>query len=730
MSSNSVILLSIRRVHFSRLLEDKKVQSTLMANIDSLKNSLELNSNEQKLRYQKTICTLQSNLDVAQKRIREMETERRTTVKTYEDKLKELNEKLSNETNRYLVLNTEMVQLKNDNATLQAQLQQSTSDGSAFKWASGASQSPISPATKSPSKKDLTMDSTDVEDLRDVLLKLERANNEVSILTNQKAALEKHIENYKEMCKVSEQKYNSDTVHLNEKIHSLEKQLRDQSNAQKNQFQTMAKLENDNNRLRDDLKTMIDNSDSSHSKIVKKCDDLENQLSQSLGTNKALKCEIDNLKSQLSDKTQSLALLSEKLETSSQKLSDGSSQVAAAESQLLEKNKEVDKMTIQVNSLNQEIDNLKALIQNNLDSYKTKEDDWRKRLDDVDSQNKILLEEIDKLGALLNKAKESCLNQSLNDSLVQGSLENPPPGTENLIEVIRHLRREKDICLAKYEVNQGECERARQKLEFTQKRVTELEAMLKEEEERHQKTYQALSQQEELQKKMDQILVLQDSNAYLRKENAQLLSDLKAEKHRQKRAEEAALKPLQDEIATLQLNAEAHSSEVQIMTDEIAKWKARNNELLERITKIDAEEHKKVLVRVKELEAKNVGLSAELKTTESKMFNINKEKNDYAEKYRASSTESNLLRTAKNALETEKASLAKQNETLKAKMEEMEKENKILKVSAEKVTSLQTRYKNLQVYAKTQLESVKVSWFDGGESRSSESFVEIFVIVI
>ena len=691
-------------------MEDKKVQSTLMANIDSLKNSLELNANEQKLRYQRTISTLQTNLDVAQKRIREMETERRATVKAYEDKLKDLNDKLSNEANNNLALNTELTHLKNDNATLQSQLQHKLSDDAAFKWTSGGMQSPVSPATKSPGKKDISPDSADVEDLRDVLLKLERANNEISILNNQKAALEKHIENYKEMCKVSEQKYNSDTVQLNEKIQSLEKQLKDQNNAQKNHFQTIVKLENDNNRLRDDLKTMIDNSDSSHSKIVKKCDDLENQLSQSLGTNKGLKCEIDNLKSQLSDKTQNLALLSEKLETSSQKLSDGSSQVAAAESQLMEKNREVEKMNIQVNSLHKDMENLKGHIQNNLESYKTKEDDWRKRLDDVNNQNKILLEEIDKLGGLLNKTKESCLNQSLNDRMILGSLDdNPPPGTENLIEVIRHLRREKDICLAKYEVNQGECERARQKLEFTQKRVSELESMLKEEEERHQKTYQALSQQEELQKKMDQILVLQESNAYLRKENAQLLGDLKAEKHRQKQAEEAALKPLQDEIATLKLNAEAHVSEVQIMTDEIAKWKARNNELLERITKIDSEENKKVLMRAKELETKTVALSAELKTTESKMFNINKEKNDFAEKYRASSTESNLLRTAKNALETEKTILVKQNETLKSKFEEMEKENKMLKVSNEKISSLQTRYKNLQVYAKNQLENCKVS---------------------
>merc|ERR1712226_390026 len=418
------------------------------------------------------------------------------------------------------------------------------------------------------------------------------------------------------MCKVSEEKYNADSNQYQEKITTLEKQLKDLSNSQKTQFQTIAGLENDNSKLREDLKAMVDNSDSSHSKIVRKCDDLESQLSQALSLNNSLKNEIEILKEQLNDRSENLSVLSGKLESSTQKLTEGKSQFASIESQLLEKSKETDRLKSQIESMGIEIEGFKSQIEFNLNGYKSKESHFNTRVKDLEHQNQILLEEIDKLGALASKTKTSILDVSLSDSISGEIPENPPPGTENLLELIRHLRREKDIYLAKSEVNQGECERSKQKLEFTQKRVTELENLLNEEEERHQKMYQALSQQEESNKKNDQILVLQDSNAFLRKEAARIQDELSAEKSRQKQAEEAALKPLKEEIEVLKVNAEAHLSEVQIMTDEITKWKARNNELLERITKIDSDENKKVLAKAKEMESKNVSLAAELKGCE------------------------------------------------------------------------------------------------------------------
>ena len=686
-----------------RLLEEKRVQSNLMANIDSLKNALEFNANDQQIRYQKAIGTLQANLDISQKKNRELETEKRNCVKDYETRLKDLGEKMNAEMEKNKQTTVELTKVKNDLATSENQLQLKISQ---------LEQSGIAVSKHNLSGQE-SMDanvsrSSQEEDLANVSMNLEKVESELEVVKTQKKTLEQHLENYKHMCAVSEEKYDADTAQQKEKIENLEKQIKELSNSQKAHFQTIANLENENTKLREDLKVMVDNSDSSHSKIVRKCDDLESQLSNALVLNNGLKNEIENLKMQLDDKTENLSVLSGQLETSTKKLSEGTSQFANLESQLLEKSKEADRFKAQIESMGIEIEGFKSQIEFNLNSYKSKEAHFTSRVKDLEQQNQILLEEIDKLGALVSKTKTSILDVSLSDSISGEIPENPPPGTENLLELIRHLRREKDIYLAKYEVNQGECERSRQKLEFTQKRVSELESMLKEEEERHQKMYQALSQQEELDKKNDQVLVLQDSNSFLRKEAARLQDELTAEKASQKQAEEAALKPLKDEIATLTLNAEAHLSEVQIMTDEITKWKARNNELLERITKIDSDENKKVLAKAKELESKNVSLTAELKGLESRLFLMNKEKNEFVEKYKASSTEANLLRTAKNSLETEKTSLVKQVETMKGQVNNLESKVTGSKGSADELNNLKTRYNKLQVYAKGKVENEKV----------------------
>ena len=683
-----------------RLLDDKRVQSNLMANIDSLKNALEFNANDQQIRYQKAIGTLQANLDVAQKKNRDLESEKRNGVKDNEARLKDMGEKLNSELEQNRKLTAELTKVKNDLATSEGQLQLKTSqlEQSGARGSKHGSQESM----------DADMSRNEDEDLANVSVNLERAESELQILRSQKKTLEQHLENYKHMCEVSEEKYNSDTAQYKEKITSLEKQLKDFSTSQKTQFQTIAKLENDNTKLREDLKNMVDNSDSSHSKIVRKCDDLESELSKSMSLNNGLKNEIENLKIQLEDKSENLSLLSQKLETSSQKLNEGTSQTANFEAQLHEKSKEVERLKSQTESMGIEIEGFKSQVEFNMNSYKSKETHMGTRIKDLEKQNQILLEEIDKLGSLVSKTKTSILDSSFNDSISGEIPENPPPGTENLIELIRHLRREKDIYLAKYEVNQGECERAKQKLEFTQKRVKELEGLLQEEEERHQKLYQAMSQQEELNKKNDQVLVLQDSNSFLRKESARLREELEAEKRHQREAEEAALKPLKDEIATLKMNADAHLSEVEIMTDEISKWKARNNELLERITKIDSEENKKVLAKAKELETKNVNLAAELKGLESRLFMMNKEKNDFMEKYKASSTEANLLRSAKNTLESEKGTLVKQLDTLKGQVATLEGKVTGSKGSVDELANLRARYKKLQEFAKSKVEIEKV----------------------
>lgn len=92
--------------------------------------------------------------------------------------------------------------------------------------------------------------------------------------------------------------------------------------------------------------------------------------------------------------------------------------------------------------------------------------------------------------------------------------------TDNeLRDVIRFVRREKEILAAQHELSMQEAKRLKQQLDHTSRALDEARALLTEERQREQASIQSAAQHAELLRKINQLNILRESNSTLRDEN-------------------------------------------------------------------------------------------------------------------------------------------------------------------------------------------------------------------
>ncbi|TRY63999.1 hypothetical protein TCAL_07159 [Tigriopus californicus] len=153
--------------------------------------------------------------------------------------------------------------------------------------------------------------------------------------------------------------------------------------------------------------------------------------------------------------------------------------------------------------------------------------------------------------------------------------------TEQLMQIIKYLRREKEILNSKIEVAQAECARVKSQSEHFQKQLNESQAVLAREREQTSTSAMSSSKYADLLQKVQTNSALSDSNKILREENDTLHGQLKSA---QADVEiwKQEVNPIKDRIKVLEEKEGTLSSELIAAKREIEKWKQRSNQLIEK----------------------------------------------------------------------------------------------------------------------------------------------------
>ncbi|XP_051730318.1 translocated promoter region b, nuclear basket protein isoform X2 [Ctenopharyngodon idella] len=235
------------------------------------------------------------------------------------------------------------------------------------------------------------------------------------------------------------------------------------------------------------------------------------------------------------------------------------------------------------------------------------------RCEDLQRQNTLLHEQMQTLSGQM----ASQMQRAANESPLNISLTEEGKSQEQLLEILRFVRREKEIAESRFEVVQGESLRHRLRVEHLERELKDVQESLSAERERMQVTAKTLSQHDELMKKTETMNVLMETNKMLREEKEKLEQELQDTQAKVRKLESDIL-PMQESNAELSEKSGMLQAEKKLLEEDIKRWKARTQHLVSQQKDTDPEEYKRLhsereahLKRIQQLVEETSRLKAE-----------------------------------------------------------------------------------------------------------------------
>ncbi|KAK9447702.1 uncharacterized protein V1518DRAFT_420191 [Limtongia smithiae] len=316
-------------------------------------------------------------------------------------------------------------------------------------------------------------------------------------------------------------------------------------------------------------------------------------------------------------------------------------------------------------------------------TYENEIERLRSRCNDLIEQNKILHEQFEHLSTQASRARRQSLIQATEaretgeaaEALTNNS-------TEDMQEIIKFVRHEKELVDAQYEVKLREIKSLQQRLEHTSLQLDEVCAQLDQERERHSGARVADSTQyDQLVKKVEDINILRESNAALREESKRSAAKVVSLEHKLQELE-AKVQPLENKLAAANAEVEARDSRIKMVEEDNERWKNRSQHIMQAYQRVDP-------VELQQLKDENERRKIEVEQLSKVVEGVHAERD--AAKKEFEESKQRLTRDMENAIEAKEADVVARLEVTRNELQSAlkAKEEEISVLSAE-ITELNT----------------------------------------
>ncbi|XP_023810077.1 nucleoprotein TPR isoform X3 [Oryzias latipes] len=285
------------------------------------------------------------------------------------------------------------------------------------------------------------------------------------------------------------------------------------------------------------------------------------------------------------------------------------------------------------------------------------------RNEELQSQNTLLHEQLQTMSTKLADS----VQRTANESALNISLTEEGKSQDQLLEVLRFVRREKELAESRFEVAQGESLRYRLRMEHLERELKEVQDSLSAARERMQVTAKTLAQHDELMKKTETMSILMETNKMLREEKDKMEQELQQTQAKVEKLEKAIM-PLQQSNSELSEKSGMLQAEKMILEEEIKRWKARTQHLVSQQKDLDPEEYKRLhsereahVKRIQQLSEESARLKMELTRTNNLTTGLQGQIQNLRENLSKITEERNML---KKEVETKNQELLEKARTI------------------------------------------------------------------
>lgn len=584
------------------LLNEQNRLSSLNANIQNLLNEKERSNAEARRRLSAQVDSLEKELQAATRKLsEEVEENKRLALRREFDQ--QQNQKRIDDLVASLG-NTreELIAVRTTRDHLQARVDEITIELRSAEERVHVLQ-PSSTNRSVPSNEEESHDMTDGEDtgltrVQELGVQVSELRRDLELSRNEIENAHSQVEQYKAISRSSEEELKS----LNE-TQELYRQEMDEAIEKKT-----TRINELEGRV-DDLTTELSSADSELSTLRAKDVESDHHLQEQKAL---LEAEIARLKDQ-DDRhataaqyhQEDLKVQAEIAQQAQQNYENELVKHAEAAKALQSVRGQLNEVRLQAVELKTEAEAARASLAQSEESWNESKDRYKRELADVNqakenlhTQNNRLHQQLETLGGQI-----STLQKRASPSEVEfPNEESSRSDFDNLQEVIKYLRREKEIVDVQLELSTQEAKRLKQQLDYTQLQLDDTRLKLNQQrhlEEDHDRT---TMNHNKLMETINELNTFRESNVTLRNENRQAQAAL-ASKAEQIEQLIAQVQPLESENRELKNERDTQAGEITLLKENSDRWQQRAQNILQKYDRVDPVELETLKAQLQALQA-------------------------------------------------------------------------------------------------------------------------------
>lgn len=235
-------------------------------------------------------------------------------------------------------------------------------------------------------------------------------------------------------------------------------------------------------------------------------------------------------------------------------------------------------------------------------------DEAKKRRADVDEQNRLLHQQMESFSTELTALKAGRAAPAPDG---EGQRGGTPSGSDgNLQDVIKYLRREKEIVDVQYELSVQEAKRLQQQLDYASGQLEDTRQKLAEERRQSAEKSANEGSTTKLMQTINELNLYRESSTTLRAE-AQQARERLGEKSKEVERLLAEIEPLKGKIGELEGDLEGKEGELKLTQDDRDHWRDRTNNIISKYDRVDPAELEEIKSQLESLKAEKERLESE-----------------------------------------------------------------------------------------------------------------------